>query len=316
MTTREEAGKSGELTPDQHLGNFVRKYRLKQRLILADVSARAGISRGMLSKIENGQTSASLSTLTKVARALGVTLSTMFSNYDVPVGGAQHVKAGQGIEVVRRGTKRGHTYHLLAYDRGPAHDVVRGKVLALARPPGFLWPASLPGASVASRHPARPRGHDDSSIRRGRRLRERAGQQFGLREHRMVAGRQLNHAIRTPREPPLRLGWRRPVLGAHHVGRGLLPPRDGAGGLPEGRQGWRVRRSRAPATASSSQSCMKASGANSAFMPIVASSWRGSIHGPGSLPRRNSPTSRPARASRRSRIPGAERSPGPPPRRL
>jgi transcriptional regulator with XRE-family HTH domain len=121
MTTANEGGgaPSGELTPDQHLGNFVRKYRLEQRLTLADVSARAGISRGMLSKIENGQTSASLSTLTKVARALGVTLSTMFSNYDVPVGGAQLVKAGQGIEVVRRGTKKGHTYHLLAYDKGP-----------------------------------------------------------------------------------------------------------------------------------------------------------------------------------------------------
>ncbi len=119
-TTKEEGGTpSGEITPDQHLGNFVRKYRLEQRLTLADVSARADISRGMLSKIENGQTSASLSTLTRVARALGVTLSTMFSNYDVPVGGAQLVKAGQGIEVVRRGTKKGHTYHLLAYDKGP-----------------------------------------------------------------------------------------------------------------------------------------------------------------------------------------------------
>ncbi len=42
----------------------------------------ASISRGVLSKIENGQTSASLSTLTKVARALGVTLSIMFSNND------------------------------------------------------------------------------------------------------------------------------------------------------------------------------------------------------------------------------------------
>ncbi len=119
-TAREESGVPSEKpTPDQHLGNFVRKYRLEQRLTLADVSARAGISRGMLSKIENGQTSASLSTLTRVARALGVTLSTMFSNYDVPVGGAQLVKAGQGIEVVRRGTKSGHTYHLLAYSKGP-----------------------------------------------------------------------------------------------------------------------------------------------------------------------------------------------------
>lgn len=122
MTAFKEGGDiiSGELTPDQHLGNFVRKYRLAQQLTLADVSTRADISRGMLSKIENGQTSASLNTLTRVARALGVTLSTMFSNYDVPVGGAQLVKAGHGIEVVRRGTKKGHTYHLLAYDKGPS----------------------------------------------------------------------------------------------------------------------------------------------------------------------------------------------------
>jgi mannose-6-phosphate isomerase-like protein (cupin superfamily) len=32
---------------------------------------------------------------------------------------AQHVLAGHGMEVVRRGTKRGHTYHLLAAQRGP-----------------------------------------------------------------------------------------------------------------------------------------------------------------------------------------------------
>jgi mannose-6-phosphate isomerase-like protein (cupin superfamily) len=33
--------------------------------------------------------------------------------------GAQHVPAGRGLEVVRRGTRRGHTYHLLADHRGP-----------------------------------------------------------------------------------------------------------------------------------------------------------------------------------------------------
>jgi transcriptional regulator with XRE-family HTH domain len=118
-TAKDEIGRSGGLSPDQYLGNFIRKYRLEQHLTIADVSARAGISKGMLSKIENGQTSASLSTLTKLAQALGLTLSSVFRNYDVPVGGAQLVKAGEGLEVVRRGTKRGHTYHLLAYDKGP-----------------------------------------------------------------------------------------------------------------------------------------------------------------------------------------------------
>lgn len=119
-SARDESGTlSGGPTPDQYLGNFLRKYRLEKHLTLADISLQAGISKGMLSKIENGQASASLSTLSKLAQVLGVTLSSMFRNYDVPVGGAQLVKSGEGLEVVRPGTKRGHTYRLLAYDRGP-----------------------------------------------------------------------------------------------------------------------------------------------------------------------------------------------------
>jgi len=73
----------------------------------------------MLSKIENGQASSSLDTLSRIAQALGVSLSQLFRHFDVPTGGAQLVKNGQGMQVVRRGTRRGHTYHLLAYDRGP-----------------------------------------------------------------------------------------------------------------------------------------------------------------------------------------------------
>jgi transcriptional regulator with XRE-family HTH domain len=73
----------------------------------------------MISKIENAQTATSLETLEKLAKALGVSLATLFRDYDVPEGGAQLVKRNCGMEVVRRGTKRGHTYHLLAYDQGP-----------------------------------------------------------------------------------------------------------------------------------------------------------------------------------------------------
>ena len=73
----------------------------------------------MLSKIENAQTATSLETLVKIASALGVSMATLFRHYNPPQGGAQLVKQGEGMEVVRRGTKRGHTYHLLAYDQGP-----------------------------------------------------------------------------------------------------------------------------------------------------------------------------------------------------
>ena len=104
---------------DQYLGTAIRDIRLRHRLTIADVAHRASISRGMLSKIENGQTSTSLDTLSQITNALGETLSNLFRDFNTPYGGAQLVKKGEGMEVVRAGTKKGHTYHLLAFDQGP-----------------------------------------------------------------------------------------------------------------------------------------------------------------------------------------------------
>jgi len=106
-------------TLERYLGNQIKELRQHHGLTIAEVADRADISRGMLSKIENAQTATSLETISKLAHALGVSLSTLFRQYDVPDGGAQHIKSGEGMEVVRRGTKRGHTYHLLSYDQGP-----------------------------------------------------------------------------------------------------------------------------------------------------------------------------------------------------
>ncbi len=114
MTDLQEPG-----SLERYLGNTIRQLRQQNGLTIADVADRAGISRGMLSKIENAQTATSLETVSKLAHALGVSMGTLFRHYDVPGGGAQLVKYGEGMEVVRRGTKRGHTYHLLAYDQGP-----------------------------------------------------------------------------------------------------------------------------------------------------------------------------------------------------
>lgn len=104
---------------DRHLGNAIREQRLRNHLTIADVAGLAGISRGMLSKIENGQASTSLDALRRIAHALGVPMSSLFRGFDTPSGGAQLVKRGEGMEVVRRGTRKGHTYHLLAYGQGP-----------------------------------------------------------------------------------------------------------------------------------------------------------------------------------------------------
>jgi transcriptional regulator with XRE-family HTH domain len=104
---------------EETVGVAIRELRQKHGLTIAQVSEQAGISRGMLSKIENGQTSAAMDTLARIARALGVSMSMLFSKYDATSPSAQHVRKGAGMEVVRRGTRSGHTYHLLAYDQGP-----------------------------------------------------------------------------------------------------------------------------------------------------------------------------------------------------
>lgn len=112
-------GEDSKTTLERYLGATIRELRQRHGLTIAQVSEQAGISRGMLSKIENAQTSTGLDVLNRIANALGVSMSTLFRRYDVPEGGAQLVKKNEGMEVVRKGTKRGHTYHLLAYDQGP-----------------------------------------------------------------------------------------------------------------------------------------------------------------------------------------------------
>jgi len=104
---------------ERMMGAELKRVRLGQRLTIAEVAKKSGITGGMLSKLENGHISASLDTLVRLTRALGISLASLFQGFSESEGGAQLVKKGKGMEVVRRGTKRGHTYHLLAAERGP-----------------------------------------------------------------------------------------------------------------------------------------------------------------------------------------------------
>lgn len=112
-----------EFTQPEALSQFVgielKKNRLAQHLTIQDVSELSGISRGMLSRIENGQATPSLDTLFRLSKTLGITMSNLFKDFDAPEGDANYVPKGEGMDVARRGTKRGHVYELLSYDQGP-----------------------------------------------------------------------------------------------------------------------------------------------------------------------------------------------------
>jgi transcriptional regulator with XRE-family HTH domain len=101
------------------VGATVRRLRTAQNLTLAELAGSAAISPAMLSRMERGDVSPSLDTLAQLAAALNTSCAALLRAPDQATSDAQHVKKGEGLEVVRRGTKRGHTYHLLASDRGP-----------------------------------------------------------------------------------------------------------------------------------------------------------------------------------------------------
>ena len=105
--------------PARDLGGMARRLRESQNLTLADVAGRADISSAMLSRLETGRVSPSLETIVALSQALGVTASVLMQRVGSDDGGAQLIRAGEGLETVRSGTRRGHTYHLLAAQRGP-----------------------------------------------------------------------------------------------------------------------------------------------------------------------------------------------------
>jgi transcriptional regulator with XRE-family HTH domain len=106
-------------SPALDLGRTARRLRESQNLTLADVAGRANISSAMLSRLETGRVSPSLETIVALSQALGVTASVLMQRVGAEDGGAQLIRAGEGLETVRSGTRRGHTYHLLAAQRGP-----------------------------------------------------------------------------------------------------------------------------------------------------------------------------------------------------
>jgi len=59
-------------TLEKSIGVLIRDRRKKQGKTVAALAAQSGLSIGMVSKIENGATSASLATLQRVAQALNV----------------------------------------------------------------------------------------------------------------------------------------------------------------------------------------------------------------------------------------------------
>src|ERR1700757_44348 len=82
LATGSSAPAAPERNLERALGNQIRMLRRQQDLSVADLASAAGISNGMLSKIENGGISPSLATLQAISSALQAPLSSLFASFE------------------------------------------------------------------------------------------------------------------------------------------------------------------------------------------------------------------------------------------
>lgn len=105
------------------IGREVRAFRRQQEITVAELAQITGLSIGMLSKIENGNTSPSLTTLQTLANALSVPLTSFFHRFEESRQ-AVHTKSGEGVEIEREGTRAHHHYNLLGHIGANASGVI------------------------------------------------------------------------------------------------------------------------------------------------------------------------------------------------
>lgn len=107
----------------------VREFRLRNGWTIGRLAEVCGLSKGMLSKIENAQTSPSLATLARLSEALSVPVTAFFrglsEEHDVIF-----VKAGSGLTIEHRNSEAGHRYQTLGTMRAP-HDSMEPMLVTL-----------------------------------------------------------------------------------------------------------------------------------------------------------------------------------------
>lgn len=99
------------------IGNEVRFWRKERGLTGVELARRAEITPGMLTKIELGRVTPSISTLLSIANVLNVPISMFFHRIEKSRY-VSFVPAEQRMKVDKRGTRAGHLYEMLGHNTG------------------------------------------------------------------------------------------------------------------------------------------------------------------------------------------------------
>ena len=126
------------------IGRRLREYRLDLDWTMTQLAGRSGVSKAMLSKIENAQTTPALTTLSRIAEAMAVPVTAFFRGLDDEQD-MLYVKAGQGLDIQHRGSGVGRSYQSLGRMRFP-HDRLEPTLVTIDRD-GEVFPLYQHGGS-------------------------------------------------------------------------------------------------------------------------------------------------------------------------
>ncbi len=100
---------------DTAIGSALRDLRDSHGFTARQLASQSGVSAAMISRIENGQTSPSISTLSALARALSVPLVSLFRETASDHTDFTHVAANEGLKSTRIGGGHSHEFINLAF---------------------------------------------------------------------------------------------------------------------------------------------------------------------------------------------------------
>jgi len=100
---------------DLAIGSAVRDLRDSRGQTARQLAAESGVSAAMISRIENGQVSPSISTLSALSKALDVPLVSLFRETSSSHVDFTHVKEGEGLYSTRMVDNHSHDFINLAF---------------------------------------------------------------------------------------------------------------------------------------------------------------------------------------------------------
>ncbi len=106
------------------IGEKIRRIRQSKGLTLEDISQRTGLSKALISRIENEHVSPPIATLLRIASALKVEISHFFTDQISPhkvTVVRHHERSTTRDSMIAVGQDAGYTYELLAFKKDDKH---------------------------------------------------------------------------------------------------------------------------------------------------------------------------------------------------